>query len=170
MESEYKIWLIELTSKIRSAQIKAALAVNSSLIQLYWEIGKQIADKQALFEGRNNYVAQLSKDLQAEFPDIKGFSRTNLFYIRKFYQFYGMASVQQVVGMKEKSKNTEIELLQQLIAININSVQQPVAKLNTSNSGPLVQQPVGQLEEGVIQIPWGHNILIFSKSKNIIEA
>ena len=152
MESEYKIWLIELTSKIRSAQIKAALAVNSSLIQLYWEIGKQIADKQALFEGRNNYVAQLSKDLQAEFPDIKGFSRTNLFYIRKFYQFYGMASVQQVVGLKEKSKNTEIELLQQLIAININSVQQPVGL------SPL------------LIVPWGHQVTILNKINDLSEA
>ncbi len=44
MESEYKIWLIELKLKIRSAQVKAALAVNSSLTQLYWKIGKQLAD------------------------------------------------------------------------------------------------------------------------------
>jgi len=92
--------LIKIKQQVRSAQAKAALAVNTSLIQLYWNMGKMIADNQELFEGRNSYVAQLEKDLRAEFPDMKGFSRSNLFYIRKFYQFYSDNSVQQLVGLK----------------------------------------------------------------------
>ena len=71
--------LVKIKQQVRSAQAKAALAVNTSLIQLYWNMGKMIEDNQELFEGRNSYVAQLEKDLRAEFPDIKGFSRTNLF-------------------------------------------------------------------------------------------
>jgi DUF1016 N-terminal domain len=46
INSEYKNWLVELKSKIQQSQIKAALAVNSQLIQLYWDLGKQIAEKQ----------------------------------------------------------------------------------------------------------------------------
>src|SRR5665647_27088 len=97
----YSDLLIKIKQQVRSVQAKAALAVNTSLIQLYWNMGKMIADNQELFEGRNNYVAQLEKDLRAEFPDMKGFSRSNLFYIRKFYQFYSDSSVQQVVGLNE---------------------------------------------------------------------
>src|SRR3954452_18782353 len=98
-EAVYKDFLIVIKQQIKSAQAKAALAVNSSLIQLYWNLGKMIADNQALFEGRNNYVSQLSKDLQEEFSDISGFSRSNLFSIRKFYRFYKDALVQQAVGL-----------------------------------------------------------------------
>ena len=44
-DSDYKTWLIELKSKIRSVQLKAAVAVNSALIEFYWELGKMIAEK-----------------------------------------------------------------------------------------------------------------------------
>jgi hypothetical protein len=54
-------------------------------------MGKMIADNQALFEGRNNYVEQLAKDLRAEFPEMKA-SRSGIFYCRKFYQFILMFS------------------------------------------------------------------------------
>ena len=87
-----------MKQQVRSVQAKAALAVNSSLIQLYWNMGRIIAENQALFEGRNSYVEQLAKDLRNEFPDISGFSRANLFFVRKFYRFY---SVQQLAGLKE---------------------------------------------------------------------
>ena len=97
----YSDLLLKIKQQVRSLQAKAALAVNTSLIQLYWNLGKMIADNQELFEGRNSYVAQLEKDLRAEFPDIKGFSRSNLFYIRKFYQFYAASSVQQLVGLSD---------------------------------------------------------------------
>jgi predicted nuclease of restriction endonuclease-like (RecB) superfamily len=80
---KYQELLVQLKQHIRSAQAKAALAVNTSLIQLYWNTGKMIAENQALFEGRNSYVDKLAKDLQAEFPDMKGFSKRNIFYCRK---------------------------------------------------------------------------------------
>ncbi|MFA6126348.1 MAG: DUF1016 N-terminal domain-containing protein [Bacteroidales bacterium] len=79
-----------MKQQIRSVQAKAALAVNSSLIQLCWNMGRMIAENQALFEGRNSYVEQLAKDLRNEFPDISGFSRANLFFVRKFYRFYSV--------------------------------------------------------------------------------
>ena len=94
--------LDSLKQQIKSAQAKAALAMNGALIQLYWNIGKMIAQNQALFEGRNIYVEQLAKDLRAEFPEVKGFSRANLFFIRKFYRFYEYGgSVLQDVRLEE---------------------------------------------------------------------
>lgn len=153
IKTQYNELLVQLKQQIRSVQAKAAMAVNTSLINLYWNTGKMIAENQALFEGRNNYVAQLEKDLKAEFPDIKGFSRSNLFYMRKFYQFYsGEISVQQLVGLNENN-TTEI------------SVQQLVAP-NPENS---VQQVVG-LTIGLFSVPWGHHVVIINKIKQLAEA
>jgi hypothetical protein len=75
----------------------------------------------------------LARDLGAEFPEIKGFSLSNLFYIRKFYQFYSTTSVQQLVGLNEMLPDTL-------------SVQQPVApEIETS-----VQQSVGFIPDLLI--------------------
>src|SRR6185369_17549925 len=101
INEEYINFLAEVKAQIKSSQAKAALSVNTSLIAMYWNIGKLIAENQALFEGRNNYIDQLAKDIQTEFPGIKGFSRTNLFSIRQFYLFYRSGSVQQLVGLNE---------------------------------------------------------------------
>jgi len=152
IKTQYNELLVQLKQQIRSVQAKAALAVNTSLINLYWNTGKMIAENQALFEGRNNYVAQLEKDLKAEFPNIKGFSRSNLFYMRKFYQFYlGEISVQQLVGLNENT--TEISV-QQLVAPNLeNSVQQVVGLTMT-----------------LFLVPWGHHIVIINKIKQLAEA
>ncbi len=151
-ELTYKQLLVAIKQQVQSAQAKAALAVNSSLIQLYWNMGKMIADNQALFEGRTNYVEQLAKDLRTEFPEMKGFSRSNLFYIRKFYQFYANTSVQQLVGLNETASDK-------------NSVQQPVA-LNNENS---IQQPVG-LKFDMLSVPWGHHVVLLDKAKSVEEA
>jgi hypothetical protein len=123
-EMNYKQLLASIKQQVKSAQAKAALAVNSSLIQLYWNMGKMIADNQALFEGRNNYVEQLAKDLQAEFPEMKGFSRANMFFIRKFYQFCS-DSVLQAVRLEVNASGSLS--VQQPAALNkVDSVQHPV--------------------------------------------
>ncbi|MGZ4009912.1 MAG: PDDEXK nuclease domain-containing protein [Flavisolibacter sp.] len=150
-EHAYKKLLVTIKQQVQSAQVKAALAVNSSLIQLYWNMGKMIADNQALFEGRNNYVERLAKDLQAEFPDIKGFSKRNIFYFRKFYLFYAGSSVQQPAALKEDYD--EKAPMQQLAALDIE---------------PTVQQAVGL--NIILGVPWGHHMLILDKGKSVEEA
>jgi hypothetical protein len=68
LNDDYKNWLKELKSKIQQSQIKAALAVDSQLITLYWDLGKQIAEKQENAAWGSGFINQLSKDLKAEFP------------------------------------------------------------------------------------------------------
>lgn len=84
-DSEYKHWIAEVKTKIRSAQLKAALAVNSVLIQFYWDLGKMISEKQTAWGTK--FLEQLSADLKAEFPEMQGFPVTNLKYCRLFNQF-----------------------------------------------------------------------------------
>ncbi|MBI5392559.1 DUF1016 domain-containing protein [Candidatus Woesearchaeota archaeon] len=97
---EYRELLSEIKNKIKSAQIKAILSVNKKLIRLYWEIGKSIVKKQTKSKWGDSVVDALAKDLKREFPDMAGFSRTNLFSIRQWYLFYSNTGekVQQLVG------------------------------------------------------------------------
>ncbi|HRH40710.1 MAG TPA: PDDEXK nuclease domain-containing protein [Pyrinomonadaceae bacterium] len=139
-KGNYAEFLAEVKSQIKSNQAKAALAVNAALIAMYWNIGEMIAENQALFAGRNNYIDQLAKDIQAEFPGIKGFSRTNLFSIRQFYIFYSQNSVQQLVGLSETAE----DLVQQTVALN---------------------EKTSEIFKLLVQLPWGHHILILTKVK-----
>jgi len=149
-ESEYKQWIVEVKQKIRSTQIKAAIAVNTALIEFYWDLGKMIAEKEVVWGSK--FLTTLSNDLREEFPDIQGLSERNLKYCRMFYQFYNSSILQQPVA----------KFIQQPVGL---IGQQPVAQLQVSE-----QQENKLVQQLVALIPWGHNILIFTKSKDVKEA
>ena len=88
LNRDYKNWLTDLKQKIRRNQIKAAVQVNEALLHLYWEMGREINERQKESKWGSGFLSQLSKDLMAEFPDMKGFSIANIYNIRKFYKFY----------------------------------------------------------------------------------
>ena len=90
-DRQYKTWLADLKIKVRKAQIKAAVNVNTELLTLYWELGADIVSKQAETKWGDGFLLQLSKDLSEEFPEMKGFSERNLKYIRQWYSFYASA-------------------------------------------------------------------------------
>jgi predicted nuclease of restriction endonuclease-like (RecB) superfamily len=80
----YVDWLIELKTRIHSAQQRAALAVNRELVLLYWQIGRDILARQAEQGWGAKVIERLSQDLRAAFPDMQGFSPRNLKYMRAF--------------------------------------------------------------------------------------
>lgn len=85
---EYRKWLTDLKLKIRQRQIKATITVNIELLQFYWELGQEIIQQQTTRKWGDGFLTQLSKDLMIEFPNMKGFSKSNLKYIRQWYLFY----------------------------------------------------------------------------------
>jgi len=87
-EINYKNWLNSLKQKIKTAQLKAAISVNTQLLELYWDLGKDIALKQKEANWGDSILEELSLDLKLAFPDMKGFSRRNLYAIRQWYSFY----------------------------------------------------------------------------------
>lgn len=93
LQQDYHQWLTDLKENIRRSQIKAAIAVNSELIRLYWNLGEQIAKKQQNAQWGSGFIEQLSKDLHAEFPDIKGLSVSNLRRCKQFYLFYNQQDI-----------------------------------------------------------------------------
>jgi predicted nuclease of restriction endonuclease-like (RecB) superfamily len=95
----YQELLALLKNQIRTAQVRAAVAVNRELVLLYWGIGKEILQRQESEGWGTRVVDRLAKDLRSEFPDMGGLSRTNLLYMRAFAETWTDESiVQQVVG------------------------------------------------------------------------
>ena len=118
IDKTYLDFITELKQKIYSAKSKAILSANRLMIELYFEIGKDIVTKQETLGWGKSVVEQMSKDLIDEFGEKSGYSSSNLWYMRQFYLAY--------------------------------------------KDNPNLQQAVGE-------IPWGSNILIFSKCKDEIE-
>ncbi|SEW52363.1 PDDEXK nuclease domain-containing protein [Chitinophaga arvensicola] len=87
-EKDYKDWLLEIKHKVRQAQLKAVANFNIALIELYWELGKEIVLRQTESKWGDNFLEQLSIDLKRGFPEINGFSRRNLYTIRQWYLFF----------------------------------------------------------------------------------
>ena len=103
LNKEYKNWLVSLKQKVRSSQLKAAVSVNVELLQLYWDLGADIVSQQSRHSWGDGFLVQLSKDLSSEFPEMKGFSLSNLKYMKQWYLFYsGDAGIsQQPVGQSD---------------------------------------------------------------------
>lgn len=95
----YEEFLSDLKQRIRSAQIKASLAVNSELIWLYWQIGRGILQRQREQGWGTKVIERLAQDLVREFPEMRGFSPRNLKYMRAFAEAWpDEVIVQQVVA------------------------------------------------------------------------
>lgn len=146
LDLSYKQWIAELKEKVRSAQLKAAVAVNSELIELYWDLGKMITEKQTAYG--TGFLQQLSKDLSAAFPEMKGFSRRNLSSMAQFYRFYEPSIWQQPVANFENADKTE----------------------NSVGDNQKLPAETEIRRHAFAQIPWGHNILIFTKTGSVAEA
>ena len=86
--AEYKTWIIHLKTWLRSMQMKAAVSVNAALLEFYWGLGADIFGKQKNSIWGDGFLKQLSADLMAEFPEMKGFSYRNIRYIRQWHLFY----------------------------------------------------------------------------------
>jgi len=165
-EIHYRELLIAVREHIRSSHIKAALSVNSAVIHLYWNIGEMIANNQALFEGRNNYIEQLATDIKLEFPDLTGFSKRNLFDVRRFYLLYSPISERQLAALKlgsfGKPYLSEVQATQKH---SLNRSVRQVAALN-----PDGYQSISSVQQLVALVPWGHHLLILNKLKDPEQA
>ena len=109
-DSEYKKLLLDLKEKVRRSQLKAAVKVNYELLDLYWNLGKEIVEKQKQYSWGDSFLKLLSSDLRKEFPDMGGFSAVNLKHIRYWYNFYndyliGLQAVTQLSDIERRIKS-----------------------------------------------------------------
>lgn len=95
----YKDFVTDIKKRIKSAQYEAMKAVNKQAIQLNWDIGKMIVEKQEQLGWGKSVVEQLSKDLQKEFPGQRGWSAQNLWNMRQFYlEYKDKSNLQSLIG------------------------------------------------------------------------
>ena len=149
----YATFLESLKRRIQRAQATAILSVNRELIQLYWDIGRLICERQEQAGWGQSVLERLADDLRKALPGIGGFSRSNVFRMRAFYLAY-------------RSPPKVAQPVRQLKGIP--KVAQPVRQLKAI---PKVAQPVRLLDEeqppaAVAGIPWGHNVVLLQKLKN----
>jgi predicted nuclease of restriction endonuclease-like (RecB) superfamily len=95
LPGNYADFVRDIKTQIARAQTRAALAVNSELVLLYWHIGKSILEQQDKYGWGGKIIEQLSKDLKQEFPEMKGFSPRNLKYMRAFAAAWPEISIVQ---------------------------------------------------------------------------
>ena len=82
--TDYADWLADIKTRVATARQRAALAANAELIQLYWQIGRDILQRQSTQGWGSKVIERLARDLREAFPEMKGFSARNLKYMRAF--------------------------------------------------------------------------------------
>ena len=152
IDSNYIQWLNDIKSRYRSAQNKAAVKVNAEQLIFNWQLGRDLVTRKAEEQWGSGVVEQLSMDLQAAFPESKGFSTTNLWRMKQWYEFYSSEIAQQklpqLVGELKQSENQP----------NI-KLSQVVGESQHTDFPPLFAY-----------VPWGHHAEIIAKCKTVEEA
>ena len=159
IDTDYAKWMAEIKQRYRSAQVKAAVRVNSEKLLFNWQLGRDLVQKKAEERWGAGVVEQLSLDLQREFPDADGFSVRNLWNMKKWFLFYSEYAshtiMQQTVAELQIADNEFVTKLQQVVA--------EIDDTKLHQSGAEFPLPFAM-------VPWGHHVEIISKCKSVEEA
>ncbi len=159
---DYAAWLREVKSRILSARISAARAVNRELILLYWDIGRGIVEKQEDLGWGKAVVETLSRDLKIEFPQMTGFSSDNLWRMRQFYSGYSSHEF-----LSQASKGLKHLKIAEFL-------EQTVPELRDRIAGEVLEHAVPENLAQVVRdlvslVPWGHHVEIMKKVTKPVE-
>ena len=151
-DKEYVDWLSELKKRFQSSQAKAAVRVNTAMLEYYWSLGRDIIKKRAESKWGSGFFNQLSADMRSMFPNETGFSVTNLKYMKRWYLFYNEQVAIRQQAADEIGHQAGDEIQKQVLAIR--------------------HQPGDELGMPTIfgRVPWKHHVEIFTKSQSIEEA
>ncbi|WP_300868066.1 PDDEXK nuclease domain-containing protein [uncultured Alistipes sp.] len=153
-DARYVEWLSDVKTRFRQSQIKASIRVNTSMLEFYWSIGRDLVAMRAEECWGVGVVKQFALDMRQAFPDITGFSDSNVKYIKQWYSFYyeRIIKSQQVVGQLEDKKGQQV-------------VGQMKIGEKSHQLGDLLEMP-----ELFGKVPWGQHISIVSKCQSLDEA
>lgn len=144
-DNDYVEWLREIKSRYQTVRDRVVLQANYGALEFNWLLGRDIVQKKAEARWGSGVVNQLSLDLRNAYPDVKGFSSRNLYYMKEWYEFY-MAD--------DKHRKILHQLGAEIVSTNrISSI------LNDGGMLPVF---------GIV--PWKHHLLLISKCKSIEEA
>ena len=149
IDREYKDWILSVQQRYRQCQMKASTSVNREMLLFYWSLGKDIASLQAESRWGSKVLDQISRDLQNAFPNTKGFSTTNLKYMRRFYELY-----QNALGDR----------------FSLETSAQAVPELTADSDHVIGAQAVHQISlYELSMVPWGHHRQIIINSKGNVD-
>lgn len=142
--TEYANLLGALKERFRKSQIKAAIKVNSSLLEFYWEMGRDITRLYKHAKYGSAFFDCLSLDLKTEFPNQTGFSAANIRYTFRWYNFYNQHDT------------------------NLHQVGEDFNRRHNASIGNQTNDNDMPIDFGLV--PWKHHVLIFTRSKSVEEA
>ncbi len=154
-DNEYVKWLSDVKARFHQSQIKAAIRVNTAMLEFYWSIGRDLVALRAEERWGAGVVKQFALDMRQAFPNETGFSDTNVKYMKRWYSFYyeNITKDQQVAGQIRGSQ----------ISHQLGDQMESVEK--SHQLGDQLEMP-----EIFGRIPWRHHVEIFTKSQSIEEA
>ena len=152
INKEYAEWVKSLSQRFRQSQIKAAVKVNSEMLKFYWSLGKDIVEHDMENKYGSGFFKNLSLDLKDEFPDVKGFSPTNLGYMKRFYLMYSSAF--------EIHPQPEGKSLETGRSGNHPQLGGKSENLETKNAEEIALIKAGR---DIFSTPWGHHKLLIDK-------
>lgn len=168
IDQEYTQWLGEVKARYRNAQIKAAYKVHIEQLVFNWQMGRDLVLRKAEEKWGAGVVEQISLDLQAAFPEAKGFSVTNLWRMKQWYLFYSQNTekLHQVGGKLQRHENQLGKKLSQVGR----EFQKADSQINIK-----LHQLGAEIQKGVFPsllalIPWRHHVEIVSKCMSLEEA
>lgn len=127
--AEYADWLADIKARVHAARSRAVLAANAELVTLYWQIGKEILQRQASAQWGDKVLDRLASDLREAFPDMKGFSRANLKFMRAFAQAWPDAEIgQQAVSQLPWGHNVMLLTKLKDPALRLRYAEQAIAE------------------------------------------
>ena len=164
----YVQWMADIKQRFRQSQIKAAVRVNTVMLEFYWSLGRDMVELRAESKWGSGFFDQLSLDF---------FSVTNLKYMKRWYAFYNerVANRQQVVDEIRQQPADEISAVQSdepNVVIRHQAGDELSAAIRQQPADEKGQQAADQLEMPEIfgRIPWFHHVLIISKCQTLDEA
>ena len=172
----YVQWMADIKQRFRQSQVKAAVRVNTAMLEFYWSVGRDLVALRAEERWGAGVVKQFALDMRQAFPDETGFSDTNVKYMKRWYLFYYERVIKcqrpvDQIGHQPGDQFEDIEKSHKLDGQidNPKTGQQVADQLDESEKG---QQVVDQLQfpDSFGLIPWGCHILIFSKCQTLDES
>ena len=153
-DKDYIEWLSDVKSRFRQSQIKAAIRVNTTMLEFYWSVGRDLVAMRAEQKWGAGVVKQFALDMRQAFPNETGFSHTNVKYMKRWYLFYyeRVTKSQQAIGLLWDEKSHQLG-----------------DQIEIAEKG---QRLGGQIEmpETFGRVPWGQHTDIVSRCDSLEEA
>lgn len=166
-ESDYVKWLTDVKSRYRQSQAKAAVKVNTEMLEFYWSIGRDLVALRAESRWGAGVVKQFAIDMREAFPKATGFSYSNVKYMKRWYTFYNerVTKGQRTIGLIADEKG------QQDVDLSADNEkgQQPADLISDDEKGQRLADLL-EMPQQFGKVPWYHHVEIICTCQTLNEA